>query len=127
MNGIWVRLNGTLEEGVCEESYGRVRCEWDTPFGRVLLHAKMRGKRVNTYTFPPPIEDESFTGDCFLSMDGSLTIEAWTQYCDSVMESINVEETEEEEEEEDAEVNRHGYEKDGFVVSEDELEEASYV
>lgn len=70
-----------------------------------------------------------FFGKCVLvNQSGDLTIEMWNEFYESVMQFENIEESESEEEEEedpDGEYS-NGYLKDGFVVSDNELEEEPY-
>jgi hypothetical protein len=129
MHGIWVKQNGSLLEANVKTMLGTCCCEWETPYGVVTLY-NLGGADMNRYDFPPPVDNEVYYGDCFLTaIDHVLTIEEWTTYYESVMDSINIEHSEGEEEEDDDPnlvLTKHGYEKDGFVVSDDELDEVEY-
>jgi hypothetical protein len=129
MNGIWVKENGDLEEARGVKKFGHIACEWTTPYGTVSLFTKSNSAGVNQYEFPPPVDSKTYVGDCFLSAGKHpLTIAEWTVVYDSLVQSIDIEHTddEEEEEEEEEDRTRHGYLKDGFVISDDELDEVAY-
>lgn len=119
-----------VETSVNFKSYGNLQHTWVTPTGEICLYAKKRGKAgsENTYEFPPPMDKTLFFGKCLLtSPSGDLTVEAWHSFYENVMKFESIENTEEEEEEEEeGERTKEGYLKDGFVVSDNELEEEPY-
>jgi hypothetical protein len=93
------------------------------------LYAKKRGKagHENKYEFPPPVDYTLYFGSCLLvNPSGDLTIEMWNEFYESIMQFEDIEETEDEEEEVVEGEFSHGYLKDGFVVSDNELEEEPY-
>jgi hypothetical protein len=92
------------------------------------LYAKKRGKAgtENKYEFPPPVDSALYFGDCLLvNTSGDLTPEMWNEFYEGVLQFEDIEGTEEEEEEVEGEFS-NGYLKDGFVVSDNELEEEPY-
>lgn len=111
------------------KSYGSLQHSWKTLTHDIQLYAKKRGKaeNENKYEFPPPIDAALYFGNCLLvNPSGDLTPEMWNEFYESIMQFEDIDETEEEEEEIiDGELS-HGYLKDGFVVSDNELEEEPY-
>ena len=109
------------------KSYGSLQHSWKTLTYDIQLYAKKRGKagHENKYEFPPPVDSVLYFGDCLLvNPSGDLTIEMWNEFYDGIMQFEDIG-TEEEEEEEVGEFS-NGYLKDGFVVSDNELEEEPY-
>jgi hypothetical protein len=93
------------------------------------LYAKKRGKAgtENKYEFPPPVDSALYFGDCLLvNTSGDLTPEMWNEFYEGVLQFEDIEGTEEEEEEVVEGEFSNGYLKDGFVVSDNELEEEPY-
>jgi hypothetical protein len=111
------------------KSYGSLQHTWKTLTHDIQLYAKKRGKAgsENKYEFPPPVDSALYFGDCLLvNPSGDLTIEMWNEYYEGIMQFEDIAETEDEEEEEVEGEFSHGYLKDGFVVSDNELEEEPY-
>jgi hypothetical protein len=123
MSAVIVSCNGDLITDTIQsyKSYGSLQHSWKTLTHEIHLYAKKRGKAgmENKYEFPPPVENVIYFGKCLLiNPSGDLTVEMWTEFYDSIMQFEDLEtETESEEE---------GYLKDGFVVSDNELEEEPY-
>ena len=111
------------------KSYGSLQHTWKTLTHDIQLYAKKRGKAgsENKYEFPPPVDSALYFGDCLLvNPSGDLTIEMWNEYYEGIMQFEDIAETEDEEEEVVEGEFSHGYLKDGFVVSDNELEEEPY-
>jgi hypothetical protein len=111
------------------KSYGSLQHSWKTLTHDIQLYAKKRGKagHENKYEFPPPVDSVLYFGSCLLvNPSGDLTIEMWNDFYESIMQFEDIEESEEEEEEIPEGEFSHGYLKDGFVVSDNELEEEPY-
>jgi hypothetical protein len=111
------------------KSYGSLQHSWKTLTHDIQLYAKKRGKagHENKYEFPPPVDDVLYFGSCLLvNPSGDLTIEMWNDFYESIMQFEDIEGTEEEEEEIPEGEFSNGYLKDGFVVSDNELEEEAY-
>lgn len=131
MSVIVVHTNGemTMENKPSGyKSYGSLQHSWKTLTYDIQLYAKKRGKagHENKYEFPPPVDSVLYFGDCLLvNPSGDLTIEMWNEFYDGIMQFEDIG-TEEEEEEEVGEFS-NGYLKDGFVVSDNELEEEPYL
>ena len=118
-----------MEQSPLNKSYGSLQHTWKTPSYEINLYAKKRGKAggENTYEFPPPMDKSLFFGKCLLTSSVDLTLEMWHSFYENVMKFEDIEDTEEEEEESiEGEVTKEGYLKDGFVVSDNELEEEPY-
>ncbi len=128
MSVIVVHTNGemTMENKPSGyKSYGSLQHSWKTLTYDIQLYAKKRGKHENKYEFPPPVDSVLYFGDCLLvNPSGDLTIEMWNEFYDGIMQFEDIG-TEEEEDEEVGECS-NGYLKDGFVVSDNELEEEPY-
>jgi len=71
-----------------------------------------------------------FFGDLVIaSSTGDYTADMWNDYYESIMQFEDIDNTEDEEEEEElpeGDYTKEGYFKDGFVVSDSELEEEEY-
>jgi hypothetical protein len=96
----------------------------------IHLYAKTTGRanQENKYEFPPPMDKHLFFGKCILvNPSGELTVEMWNEFYESIMQFEDIEQTESSEEE-DLPPGKysHGYLKDDFVVSDNELEEEPY-
>ena len=108
------------------------RAAWTVDGVTVKLYAKTKGKAhtENAYEFPPPVEKSLYFGRCLLVNPGeSLTADAWDAMYENLMggfEDLHTD-TEESDDEVEGELTKEGYEKDGFVVSDSELEEEPYV
>ena len=106
----------------------------------VVLYAKAVGKAntENQYEFPPPVDSVLYFGKCLLLQkleNGeliNLTVDDWEKFNDDLIggtESLGSESDEEasvDEEDADATYTKEGYQLDGFVVADDELEEEPY-
>jgi len=110
------------------------RAEWTIDGVTVKMFAKNKGKAntENTYEFPPPIDKVLYFGRCLLvNPIASLTVDIWNSMYRVLMGGFEVLKNEETESEDDYvdpdTLTKEGYEKDGFVVSDSELEEESYV
>ncbi len=132
MSAVIVSSNGDLITDTIQsyKSYGSLQHSWKTLTHEIHLYAKKRGKAgmENKYEFPSPVENVIYFGKCLLiNPSGDLTVEMWVEFYDSIMQIENIENTETES---DDDVNEsdcsHGYLKDGFVVSDNELEEEAY-
>ena len=111
------------------KSYGSLQHTWKTSTYEIHLYAKKRGKAgtENKYEFPPPVDNVLYFGKCLLvNPSGDLTIEMWHEFYESIMQFESIEETESEAEELPEGEYTNGYLKDGFVVSDNELEEEPY-
>ena len=105
-----------------------------TAWGDVHLYARTAGKAnsENKYEFPPPVDATLYFGKCLLvnKKDGAVadySVAQWTALYNKLYGGF--EDLGEEDESEDESVEsrtRDGYAKDGFVVSDDELEEEEY-
>lgn len=113
------------------KSYGTLQHSWKTLKHEIHLYAKKRGKagNENKYEFPPPVDTLLFFGKCLLvNPSGDLTVEMWNDFYDSVMqfESIGRDDSEDEDDDHPDGEYTNGYLKDGFVTSDNELEEEPY-
>lgn len=131
MNAIIIHANGeeTLENVSCYKSYGSLRQSWKTSNGEIHLYAKKKGRagNENKYEFPPPVDSELYFGKCLLvNPTCDLTIELWHDFYEQIMKFEDIENTESEEEEMPEGEYTNGYLKDGFIVSDNELEEEPY-
>jgi len=132
MSVVVVHANGDLtmeSKPSGYKSYGSLQHTWKTLTHDIQLYAKKRGKAgtENKYEFPPPVDSALYFGDCLLvNTSGDLTPEMWNEFYEGVLQFEDIEGTEEEEEEEVEGEFSHGYLKDGFVVSDNELEEEPY-
>ena len=132
MSVVVVHANGDLtmeSKPSGYKSYGSLQHTWKTLTHDIQLYAKKRGKAgtENKYEFPPPVDSELYFGDCLLvNTSGDLSPDMWNEYYEGVMQFEDIAETEDEEEEVVEGEFSHGYLKDGFVVSDNELEEEPY-
>ncbi len=131
MNAVIIHANGeeTAETISSYKTYGSLRHSWKTPNGEIQLYAKKKGRagNENKYEFPPPIDSELYFGKCLLvNTVGDLTIEMWHDFYEKIMQFEDIENTESEEEEMPEGEYTNGYLKDGFIVSDNELEEEPY-
>jgi hypothetical protein len=124
-----IQSNGDVISGK-NKVHGSLQHTWKTLTHEIQLYAKTTGRAgtENKYEFPPPMDNTLFFGKCVLvNPSGDLTVEMWNDFYESIMQFENIEETESEEEEEDPDGEySNGYLKDGFVVSDNELEEEPY-
>jgi hypothetical protein len=113
------------------------KCNINGNLTSISLYAKIKGKAnsENKYDFPPPVDVKLFFGNCVLVAHRdtfvSLTKDLWGVVYETLLGGFeNLDDTKEQDEnEEDELVNvdealktADGYLKDGFVVSEDELD-----
>ena len=129
------------------------KCRINEKLTSISLYAKTKGKAnsENKYDFPPPVDTLLFFGNCVLVAENesgfvSLTKDLWLVIYNTLFGGFeDLKDTEEEDEKEDDELQHvdeslktNGYLKDGFVVSDDdvdnemlnydsELEEEDYV
>jgi len=131
MSAVIIHANGeeSVETISSYKSYGSLRHSWKTSKGEIHLYAKKKGKAgdENKYEFPPPVDSELYFGKCLLvNPDGDLTVERWNEFYEKIMKFEDIEQTESEEEEMPEGEYTNGYLKDGFIVSDNELEEEPY-
>jgi len=107
------------------------RAAWTVDGVTIKLYAKNKGKAhtENMYEFPPPVDKSLYFGRCLLvNPEASLTLEAWDKMYESLMGGFEDLVTESESDDETGvPLTKEGYEKDGFVVSDSELEEEPFV
>jgi hypothetical protein len=144
MNGLVVGRSGTIsvvELGDPAEYYKTCgfrnpdgfeeRASWAVDGVTVKLFAKSKGKAhtENSFDFPPPVDKKLYFGRCLLvNPTMSLTVEKWEEMYETLMGGFEELESEEESVDKvEQELTKEGYEKDGFVVSDSELEEEPYV
>ena len=131
MSVVIVHSSGELTMDTIQhyKTYGSLQHSWKTLTHEIHLYGKKKGKAgdENKYEFPPPVENILFFKSCLLvNPSGDLTLEMWNEFYDSIMQVEDLE-TEDEMEKEIDDVNySHGYLKDDFVVSDNELEEEPY-
>jgi hypothetical protein len=113
---------------------------------KVFAKDKGRANNENKYDFPPPIDHKLFYGSCALVASvkdesgvfkhTNLTVSLWETIYEILFGGFeNLKDTEEEDEDEEEEEDENivktktGYEKDGFVVDDDdsELSEEPYI
>ena len=107
--------------------YGTLQATWKHETVEVSLYAKTKGRSANKFEFPPPVDTMLFFGKCLLvNPHGDLTVAMWNTLYEGIMQ---FEDLESETESDELAVNptKQGYEKDGFVVSDSELEEEEYI
>ena len=107
-------------------TYGSLQYTWKTKKYEIQLYGKTDGNagNENKYDFPPPVDNVLFFDKCMLvNPNGDITIEQWNDFYESIMQFEDIAETESESEEEEVEGEyTNGYLKDGFVVSDSELD-----
>lgn len=93
----------------------------------IQLYAKKTGRagQENKYEFPPPVDSTLFFGNCLLvNVGNDLKVSDWTSIYEHLyggFEDIGSEDSEEESEDMDGVVlTKQGYEKDGFIVDDDD-------
>jgi len=127
MSVVIVDKKGNLSSDTIQsyESYGTLQHTWKTLKYEIQLYGKTDGKagNENKYDFPPPVDNVLFFDKCVLvNPSGEMTIEKWNDFYESIMQFEDIAETESESEEEVEGEYSNGYLKDGFVVSDNELE-----
>lgn len=113
------------------------KCNINNKLTYISLYAKTKGKAntENKYEFPPPVDTKLFFGNCILVAQTntfvSLTKDLWNVVYETLYGGFeNLDDTKEEDDaEEDELVNvdetlktADGYLKDGFVVSDNEVD-----
>ena len=109
-----------------------LRTNWKLKLNKeynIYLYAKNNGRAgsENKYEFPPPVESELYFGKCLLvnKLENKLvdlTPNEWEDIYNYLFGGFDeIDESEsEEEEDEDVELTKEGYEKDGFIVDEND-------
>lgn len=107
--------------------------KWTIEDTSVSVFAKENGRATteNKYEFPPPIDTSLFYGNVALvgyknDKECDLSVEKWKKIYEELMggfDDINDEEESEEEYIDPENITDTGYEKDGFVVEDDEADE----
>lgn len=123
MSVVIIDKNGNLSSETYT-SYGSLQHTWKTLKYEIQLYGKTDGKagNENKYEFPPPVDNVLFFGKCMLvNPSGDITIEQWNDFYESIMQFEDIETESESEDEVEGEYT-NGYLKDGFVVSDNELE-----
>ena len=130
MSCVIIHENGEeTVDTVLHKTYGSLQHSWKTSTGEIQLYAKKRGRAgtENKFEFPPPMDTKLLFGKCLLVNPlGDLTLDMWKEFYESTMQFESIEETESETSEEVQGEFSHGYLKDDFVVSDNELEEEPY-
>lgn len=155
VNKFGVVENTTMRNNVFDNLYKKCgfknntdfekRTEWSIRHNNenifICVYAKTigRAQNENKYDFPPPIDKDLYFGNiAIIAFDKErnmieLDKEMWEIFYNELMggfEDIENTDDEEEEYEEDnyspSEITKHGYLKDGFVVSDPELSYDSY-
>jgi hypothetical protein len=130
MSCVIIHENGEeTVDHVTHKTYGSLQHTWKTPTHEIHLYAKRRGRAgtENKFEFPPPMDTKLLFGKCLLvNPAGELTLDAWHAFYESIMQFEDIEDTESEPEEHVEGEFSHGYLKDDFVVSDNELEEEPY-
>jgi hypothetical protein len=128
-----IKQNGDVKTGkFSKNKHVTLQHTWTTPTHDIQLYAKTTGAAgtENKYDLPPPMDIPLFFGDMIVaSSTGNFTEDMWNSYYESIMQFEDIENTDDEEEEEEmpeGEYTKEGYFKDGFVVSDSELEEEEY-
>jgi hypothetical protein len=130
MSCVIIHENGEeTVDTVVHKTYGSLQHSWKTATGEIHLYAKKRGRAgtENKFEFPPPMDTKLLFGKCLLvNPTGDLTLDMWKEFYETTMQFETIEETESEISEEVTGEFSHGYLKDDFVVSDNELEEEPY-
>jgi hypothetical protein len=113
------------------------KCNINGKMTNVSLYAKTKGKAntENKYDFPPPVDTSLYFGNCVLVAQDekfvSLTKDLWNVIYETLFGGFeNLKDTEEDDDNESDELENidpslktnDGYLKDGFVVSDEELD-----
>lgn len=128
-----IRANGEMKTGKFPKSKNvTVQYTWSTAEYDIQLYGRTTGiaGTENKYDFPPPMDNVLFFGDVILaSPTCHLTEEMWVLFYEGIMQFEDIEGSETASEDEldpNEEYTKEGYMKDGFVVSDSELEEEPY-
>lgn len=117
-----------------QTTWNNVKLKDETIFKNIVLYGKTVGVagRENKYELPPPIDNTLFYGSIIITNKDEdsfldLKLDSWNKIYESLFGGFeDIEDTEDEEEEEvidSSKLDKNGYEKDGFIVSdESELE-----
>lgn len=119
-----------------------VRATWNFTINNnkysIYLYGKISGKagQENKYDFPPPVDSMLFFGACVLIAKCNnavvdLTSDMWDKAYEHLFggfEDLDRDDSEEESEEEESVLpkTKNGYEKDGFIVDDDESMDEEY-
>jgi len=113
------------------------KCNINGKLTSISLYAKTKGKAnsENKYDFPPPVDTNLFFGNCVLVAERngvvSLTKDLWANVYETIFGGFeNLDDTKDEDDNEEDELENvdeelktvDGYLKDGFVVSDNELD-----
>jgi hypothetical protein len=134
MSGVVIiRANGEIKNGKFPKSKNvTLQHTWSTSEYDIQVYAKTNGTAgtENKYDFPPPIDTVLFFGDVIIaSPTCNMTEEMWVTFYEGIMQFEDIEGSETPSEDEidpNEEYTKEGYIKDGFVVSDSELEEEPY-
>ena len=126
---VLVERKGTLKEisDVDVEAYGKKKGVWKLNDKTIYLYGRTKQKesKIVKYDFPPPCDTKTFYGKCLLvNPNGPLTIPEWEKIYEELMggfDDIHSESEESVDEFKMVALTKDGYEKDGFVVSDDEV------
>lgn len=122
------------KEGFVKQHTWKSIAHNDKLYSEIAVYAKTKGNagKENKYEMPPPIDEKLyFGGIVIVNYDNNeakdIRANEWKSICEQLMggfESIDEEsESEEEEEIEPSKLDKYGYEKDGFVVDDDDEED----
>lgn len=109
-------------------------------YDHIAVYGKIKGNagKENKYDFPPPIDTTLFFGNMVIVhydksfLPKNLSVEEWESIYSTLFggfESLDDSDGDEEEEEEvvdPSKLNKYGYEKDGFVVDDEDEECLEY-
>lgn len=121
----------TKDSFVQRHVWKNLQCKSNT-YDCIAVYGKIKGNagKENKYDFPPPIDATLFFGNMVVVhydktfSPKTLTVDDWNAIYSTLFggfESLDEEEEEEEEETIDpSKLNKYGYEKDGFVVEDEE-------
>jgi len=127
-----IRANGEMKTGKFPKSKNvTIQHTWSTAEYDLQLYGRTTGTAgtENKYDFPPPMDTILFLGDVIIaSPTCPVTEDMWTTFYEGIMqfEDLESETASEDEIDPDEEYTKEGYMKDGFVVSDSELEEEAY-
>lgn len=134
MSGVVIiRANGEIKNGKFPKSKNvTLQHTWSTSEYDIQVYAKTNGAAgtENKYDFPPPIDTVLYFGDVIISSPTcNMTEDMWVTFYEGIMQFEDIEGSETPSEDEidpNEEYTKEGYMKDGFVVSDSELEEEPY-
>lgn len=133
MSSVIIRQNGDVTTGKFPKNKNvAIQHTWSTPEYDIQVYAKTTGVAgtENKYDFPPPIDTVLFFGDIYISSPTcDFTEDMWTSFYEGIMQFEDIDHSETQSEDEidpDMEYTKEGYQKDGFVVSDSEMDEEPY-